>query len=83
MEARTISESIENDHAFFVESDIVKLNESGNKLLIEGFIGEFICVRFVNNSLEILGLEGKLTINLNQEELKRLLNLNMETKGNL
>lgn len=76
-----MSKTTETDHAFFVESDIVKLNESGDNLLIEGFIGEFVCIRFVNNFLEILGLEGKLKINLNQEELISLLHENKQKEG--
>jgi len=76
-----MSKTTETDHPFFVESDIVKLNESGDRLLIEGFIGEFVCIRFVNNSLEILGLEGKLKINLNQEELRRLLYEKKQKEG--
>ncbi len=76
-----MSKTTETDHAFFVESDIVKLNESGDRLLIEGFIGEFVCIRFFNNSLEILKLEGKLKINLNQKELRRLLHEKKQKEG--
>jgi hypothetical protein len=73
-ESRMVNEATENDHAFSIESDIVKLNEAGDRLLIQGYIGELIKICFVEDSLEIRGLEGKLRINLNEEELRNFLN---------
>lgn len=70
-----VNGATENDHAFSIESDIVKLNEAGERLLIEGYIGELIEIGFVEDSLEIKGLEGNLRINLNEEELRTFLNI--------
>ena len=69
-----MSELTENDHAFFVESNIVKLTESEDRLLVEGWVGKIVAMKFVDNSLEILGLEGKLKITLNEKEFLKLLN---------
>jgi hypothetical protein len=74
MGAKPMSELTENDHAFFVESDIVKLTESEDRLLVEGWVGKIVAMKFVDNSLEILGLEGKLKITLNEKEFLKLLN---------
>jgi len=63
-----------NDHAFFIELDIAKLNEAGDRLLIEGYLGELIEIGFVEDLLEIKGFEGNLRIKLNEEELGALLN---------
>jgi hypothetical protein len=63
----------ENDHAFSIELDIAKLNEAGDRLLIEGYLGELVEIVFVEDSLEIKGFEGKLKIKLNEEELRALL----------
>ncbi len=72
------NESTENDHAFSIESDIVKLNEAGDRVLIEGHIGELIEAGFVEGLLEIKGLEANLRINLDEEELQTLLNIRRE-----
>jgi hypothetical protein len=64
----------ENDHAFSVELDIAKLNEAGDRLLIEGYLGEIVEIGFVEDSLEIKGFEGNLKIKINEEELRTLLN---------
>ena len=63
----------DNDHAFSIELDIAKLNEAGDRLLIEGYLGELIEISFVEDSLEINGFEGNLKIKLNEEELRALL----------
>jgi hypothetical protein len=65
----------ENDHAFSIESDIVKLNEVRDRVLIEGYIGELIEVSFIEGLLEIKGLEANLRINLNEKELRTFLNI--------
>jgi len=70
-----VNESIENDHAFSIESDIVKLNEAGERLLIEGYLGKLMEIDFVENLLEIKGLEGNLRINLNEEEFRTFFNV--------
>ena len=62
-----------NDHAFSIELDIAKLNEAGDRLLIEGYLGELIEIVFVEDLLEIKGFEGNLRIKLNEEELRALL----------
>lgn len=66
---------MENDHAFSIELDIVKLNETGERLLIEGYLGKLIEIGFVENLLEIKGLEGNLRINLNEEEFRTFFNV--------
>jgi hypothetical protein len=63
-----------NDHAFSIELDIAKLNEAGDRLLIEGHLGELVEIVFVEDLLEINGFEGNLRIKLNEEELRALLN---------
>jgi hypothetical protein len=65
--------AMENDHAFSIELDVVKLNEIGDRVLIEGYIGELIEVNFVEDLLEIKGVEGKMRVNLTEEELKNFL----------
>jgi hypothetical protein len=62
-----------NDHAFSIELDIAKLNEAGDRLLIEGYLGELVEIVFVEDLLEIKGFEGNLKIKLNEEELRALL----------
>lgn len=39
---RIVNGATENDHAFSIELDIVKLNEAGERLMIEGHIEELI-----------------------------------------
>ena len=75
-----VNESAENDHAFSVEADIFKLNEAGDRVLIEGHIGELIEADFVEGLLEIKGSEANLKISLDQEELRTL--LSNRTEGN-
>jgi hypothetical protein len=65
--------AIENDHAFSVELDVAKLTEIGDRLLIEGYIGELIEVNFVEDVLEIKGVEANLKINLKEKEMHKLL----------
>jgi hypothetical protein len=67
------NEAAENDHAFSIELDVVKLNEVGDRLLIEGYIGELVEVGFAEGLLEIRGLEGKLRIKLGEEDLRNCL----------
>jgi hypothetical protein len=71
---RMVNGPTENDHAFSIELDIAKLNEAGDRLLIEGYLGELIAIDFVEGLLEIKGFEGNLRIKLNEEELGALLN---------
>jgi hypothetical protein len=66
--------AIENDHAFSIELDVAKLTEIRDRLLIEGYIGELIEVNFVEDLLEIKGVEGNLKINLKEKEMQKLLN---------
>jgi hypothetical protein len=68
-----VNEPTENDHAFSIELDIAKLNEAGDRLLIEGYLGELIEIGFVEDLLEIKGFEGNLKIKMNEEELRTLL----------
>jgi hypothetical protein len=63
-----------NDHAFSIELDIAKLNEAGDRFLIEGYLGELVEIVFVEDLLKIKGFEGNLRIRLNEEELRALLN---------
>jgi hypothetical protein len=69
-----VNEAVENDHAFSIELDVAKLDEVGDRVLIEGHIGELIEVNFVEDMLEIKGVEGNMKINLNEKEVQRLLN---------
>ena len=62
------------DHAFSVEADVVRLNDSGERLVIEGHIGKIMKTCFINDLLEINGLESNLKINIKEEELEKLLN---------
>lgn len=71
---------IENDHAFSIEADIVKLNDVGDRLLVEGYLGEIIEIGFSKDSLEIRGIEGNLIINVNKEELGNLLHVKVANK---
>jgi len=64
----------DNDHAFSVELDVAKLNEVGNRLLIEGYLGELTEIVFAEDMLKIKGFEGNLRIKLNEKELRALLN---------
>jgi hypothetical protein len=68
-----VNEAVENDHAFSIELDVAKLDEVGDRVLIEGHIGELIEVNFVEDMLEIKGVEGNLKINLNEKEIQKLL----------
>jgi hypothetical protein len=69
------------EHAFSVElksKEHIKLvtlaNDSRNKVLIEGFLGELIELSFIEGiMLEIKGTNGTLRIDLRKEELRKLL----------
>jgi hypothetical protein len=69
-----VNETLENDHAFSIELDVIKLNDVGDRVLIEGFLGELIDVSFAEDLLEIKGLEGNLKINLKKKEIQELFN---------
>jgi hypothetical protein len=69
-----VNETIENDHAFSIEADFVKLTDVRDRLLIEGYIGKITDICFGKDLLEIKGLEGNLKINLNEKEIQRFLN---------
>jgi hypothetical protein len=71
-----MNETIQNDHAFYVEADIVKLNDVGNRLLVEGYLGKITEICFVKDLLVIKGLEGNLKINLKEKEIQKILNKN-------
>jgi len=68
-----VNETIENDHAFSIEVDIVKLTDVRDRLLIEGYIGKITDICFVKDLLEIRGLEGNLKINLKEKEIQKFL----------
>ena len=68
-----MNETIENDHAFSIEVDIVKLTDVRDRLLIEGYIGKITDICFVKDLLEIRGLEGNLKINLKEKEIQKFL----------
>jgi len=67
-----VNRPTENDHAFSIELDIAKLNDAGDRLLIEGYLGELVEIGFVEDLLEIKGFEANLRIKLNEEELRAL-----------
>lgn len=69
-----MNETIENDHAFFVEADVVKLNDVQGRLLVEGYLGKITEICFVEDLLVIKGLEGNLKINLKEKEIQKILN---------
>jgi hypothetical protein len=71
---RMVNAPTDNDHAFSVELDVAKLNEVGDRLLIEGYLGELIEIVFAEDMLEIKGVEGNLKIKMNKKELRALLN---------
>ena len=73
----------QSDHAFSVEADVVRLNEIGERLVIEGYIGKILKICFTNDLLEISGLESNLKINLKEEELEKLLNKRIYRKTRL
>ena len=62
------------EHAFSIETDVAKLNETGDRLLIEGFLGELEEIGFVEDvMLEIRGVNAILRMELKEEELRKLL----------
>ena len=69
------NERLDNNHAFSIMLDVVKLNEIGDRVLIEGFIGELLAVSFAEDLLEIKGMEGNLKINLKEKEIQKLFNI--------
>ena len=69
-----MNETGQNDHAFYVEADIVKLNDVKNRLLVEGYLGEITEIKYVEGLLVIKGLEGNLKINLKEREIQKILN---------
>ncbi len=67
------------EHSFSVELSskdhvrLVALDDDRNKTLIEGFLGELIELNFVEGALlEIKGSNGTLRIDLNHEDMKKL-----------
>ena len=71
-----MNETAQNDHAFYVEADIVKLNDVKNRLLVEGYLGEITEIGYVEGLLVIKGLESNLKINLKEKEIQKILNNN-------
>ncbi len=71
-----MNETIENDHAFCVEADVVKLNDVQGRLLVEGYLGKITEICFVEDLLVIKGLEGNLKINLKEKEIQKILDKN-------
>ena len=69
-----MNETVQNNHAFYVEADIVKLNDVKNRLLVEGYLGEITEIKYVEGLLVIKGLEGNLKINLKEREIQKILN---------
>jgi hypothetical protein len=71
----------EKKHAFSIELDsrnylkcISIHNESANSVLIEGYLGELEEVGLIEGiMLEVRGTNGTLRMDLNEEELKKLL----------
>jgi len=68
------------EHSFSVELNskdhvrLVALDSDRNKTLIEGFLGELIELNFVEGALlEIRGSNGTFRIDLNEEDLTKLL----------
>jgi len=66
----------QNDHAFFIEADIVKLDDVKNRLSVEGYLGKITEISYVEGLLVIKGLEGNLKINLKEKEIRKILNNN-------
>lgn len=70
----------ESSHAFSVElkskeflRNVMISNRKGEKVLIEGFLGELEEVSFVEGAmLELRGSNGVLRIDLKEEELEKL-----------
>ena len=54
--------------------DVFKLNDVGDRVLIEGFFGELIDIIFVEDWLKIKGLKGELKINLKEKEIQKFYN---------
>lgn len=71
-----MNETIENNHAFCVEADIVKLKDVRDRLLVEGYLGKIIEICFVEDLLVIKGFEGNLKIKLKEKEIRKILNKN-------
>ena len=69
-----MKETVQNDHAFYVEADIVKLTDVKNRLLVEGYLGEITEIKYIEGLLVIKGLEGNLKINLKEREIQKILN---------
>jgi hypothetical protein len=69
-----MNETAQNDHAFCVEADIVKLNDVKNRLLVEGYLGAITEISYVEGLLVIKGLEGNLKINLKEKEIEKIIN---------
>lgn len=72
----------EGSHAFSIElkskefiRNVMISNRTGERVLVEGFLGELEEVSFVEGAmLELRGSNGVLRMDLKEEELKRLLN---------
>lgn len=68
-------------HAFSIDlkskehvKHVAMSNDSEDKVLIEGFLGELEEVSFIEGAmLEIKGINGTLRMDLREEELRRLL----------
>ena len=73
----------EGEHAFSIELEskqyvkrITMSNEAGDRVVIEGFLGELGELSFVENAmLEIKGVNGTLRMDLNEEEFRKLLSI--------
>ena len=75
------------EHAFSIElkskeylKRVTMSNEAGDKVLIEGFLGELEELSFIEGvMLELKGINGILRMDLREEELRRLLQRSVRT----
>jgi len=63
----------EEEHSFTVTVDIVKMDPTSDRVVINGFLGEELEIQINEDGLELVGNEASITVAMNPEKIKRLM----------
>ncbi len=63
----------EEEHSFTVTVDIVKMDPDSDRVVINGFLGEELDIQLSEDGLKLLGNEASISVAMNPEKIKRLM----------
>ena len=61
------------EHPFTLTVDIVKMDPTSDRVVINGFLGEELEIQISEDGLELVGNEASISVAMNPETLKQLL----------